>query len=178
MTTSMPGVRRSGICSATPQRVPVVTIFDSARRSFPLGVGRSARPGSRRRLTRVTLRAFPVTYASDVEAVASFWELLGFRRHVQLPPEGEPGYIGLVRDGGGELAVTDRQWAVDRYGLSPGTGPRFEMYVYVGDLDAMIVRVTAAGVTVLREAEDMPWGERIATVIDPEGNPVALCQTR
>jgi hypothetical protein len=44
----------------------------------------------------MTLRAFPVTYAADVEAVASFWELLGFRRHVQLPPEGEPGYVGLV----------------------------------------------------------------------------------
>jgi hypothetical protein len=32
----------------------------------------------------MTLRAFPVAYASDVEAVAAFWELLGFRRHVQV----------------------------------------------------------------------------------------------
>jgi lactoylglutathione lyase len=126
----------------------------------------------------VTLRAFPVAYASDVEAVASFWELLGFRRHVQLPPDGEPGYVGLTRDGGGELAVTHERWAADRYGLSPGSGPRFEMYVYVHDLGAMVAGLTEAQVTVLRGAEDMPWGERIATVADPEGNPVALCQAK
>jgi lactoylglutathione lyase len=120
-------------------------------------------------------RAFPVVYVSDVEAVASFWELLRFHRHVQLPPDGEPGYIGLTRDGGGELAVTHEQWAADRYGFSPGTSPRLEMYVYVNDLEAMLVRLTEAQVTILRAAEDMPWGERIATVADPEGNPVALC---
>jgi len=126
----------------------------------------------------MTLRAFPVAYASDVEAVAAFWELLGFRRHVQLPPEGEPGYIGLSRNGTGELAVTHEAWAVDRYGLLPGSGPRFEMYVYVDDLDATVGRLIEANVKVLRDAEDMPWDERIATVADPEGNPVALCQSR
>lgn len=126
----------------------------------------------------MTLRAFPVTYASDVEATASFWELLGFRRHFQLPPEGEPGYVGLIRDGGGELAVTHQQWVSDRYGLSPGSGPRFEMYVYVEDLEATLVRLTEAGVTTLREVEEMSWGERIATVLDPEGNPIALCQAK
>jgi uncharacterized glyoxalase superfamily protein PhnB len=26
------------------------------------------------------------------------------------------------------------------------------------------------------EPTDMLWGERIATVADPDGNPVALCQ--
>ena len=52
------------------------------------------------------------------------------------------------------------------------------MYVYVDDLDVMLARLREAQVTVLREAEDMPWGERIATVADPEGNPVALCQTK
>jgi lactoylglutathione lyase len=126
----------------------------------------------------MTLRAFPVVYASDVQAVAVFWERLGFRRHVQLPPDGEPGYVGLARDGGGELAVTHRQWAADRYGLSAGGGPRFEMYVYVDDLDALLARLVEAAVPVLRGAEDMPWGERIATIADPEGNPVALCQAK
>jgi lactoylglutathione lyase len=126
----------------------------------------------------MALRAFPVAYASDVEAVASFWELLGFRRHVQLPPKGDPGYVGLTRDGAGELAVTHERWAADRYGLSPGSGPRFEMYVYVDDLAATLTRLAQSSVEVLREAEDMPWGERIATVADPEGNPVALCQTK
>ncbi len=29
--------------------------------------------------------------------------------------------------------------------------------------------------SILREPDVMPWGERIATVADPEGNAVALC---
>jgi lactoylglutathione lyase len=122
-------------------------------------------------------RTFPVLYAVDVERAARFWELVGFRRHFQLPPEGEPGYVGLHGDGDeGELAVTSVQWAKDRYGMAMGDGPRVEMYVYVVDLDASVKRLARADVRILREPEDMPWGERIATVADPEGNPVTLCQ--
>lgn len=125
----------------------------------------------------MTFRAFPVIYSTEVERAAQFWERLGFRRHFQLPPEGEPGYVGLTsEDSSAELAVTHAQWAADRYGLSMGQGPRFEMYVYVADLDGMVRRLSEAGVPILREPEDMPWGERIATLADPEGNPVALCQ--
>ena len=122
-------------------------------------------------------RAFPVLYATDVERAARFWERLGFRRHFVLPPEGEPGYIGLHGDApASEIAVTSIEWARERYGLSMGDGPRFEMYVYVADLDALVGELAAAEVPVLRAPEDMPWGERIATVADPDGNPVALCQ--
>ena len=122
-------------------------------------------------------RAFPVVYATDVERAAQFWERLGFRRHFQLPADGEPGYVGLRSDAGGaELAVTSAQWAKDRYGLSKGDGPRFEMYVYVADLDVLVRELAEQDVPILREPEDMPWGERIATVADTEGNPVALCQ--
>ena len=123
------------------------------------------------------LRAFPIVYASDVERAAGFWELIGFRRHVQLPPDGEPGYIGLRRGAQGpELAISNGQWATDRYGMSIGDGPRFEMYIYVADLDAMLSQLAEAAVEILREPETMPWGERFATVADTEGNPIALCQ--
>jgi hypothetical protein len=92
-----------------------------------------------------------VAYTSDVEAAARFWELLRFRRHVQLPAEGEPGYVGMTRDGAGELALTHGQWAADLYGLSPGHGPRFEMSVYVADLAATLApRAREANVEVLR----------------------------
>jgi uncharacterized glyoxalase superfamily protein PhnB len=77
---------------------------------------------------------------------------------------------------GAELAVSNAQWATARYGLSMGDGPRFEMYVYAADLDGMLSQLGDAGVPILREPEDMPWGKRIPTVADTEGNPVALCQ--
>jgi lactoylglutathione lyase len=122
-------------------------------------------------------RALPVVYATNVERAAQFWELLGFRRHFQLPPEGDPGYVGLHSDeSSAEVAVTSAEWAKDRYGLSLGDGPRFEMYLYVPKLDAIVSQLAGAGVPIMREPEDMPWGERIATVADSDGNPVTLCQ--
>ena len=33
----------------------------------------------------------------------------------------------------------------------------------------------AAGVPVLAEPADQPWGDRMAYVEDPQGNPVMLC---
>lgn len=116
-------------------------------------------------------------YARDVEGAAKFWELLGFERHYRLPAEGEPGYVGL-RAASFELAVTNPDWALDRYGLAMAEGPRFEMYLYVSDLDQLVEQLRNVGVRVLRDPEAMPWGERIATVADPEGNPVALCAER
>lgn len=122
-------------------------------------------------------RAFPVLYSTDVERAAEFWERLGFERHFQLPPEGAPGYVGL-RTGSAELAVTSIEWARDRYGMSMAEGARVEMYVYVAHLEELVEELRAAGVRVLAEPDDMPWGERIATVADHDGNPVALCAER
>jgi lactoylglutathione lyase len=48
--------------------------------------------------------------------------------------------------------------------------------VYVDELDRLMGELRAAGVTVLREPAEMPWGERVAYVTDPEGNPVALAE--
>jgi lactoylglutathione lyase len=120
-------------------------------------------------------RAFPVVYSPDVERSALFWQAIGFTRFVEIPgPDAELGYVGLRR-GAAELAVTHSDWGRERYGLELGDGPRFEMYVYVEDLEGLVERLRAEGATILREAEDMPWGERIAGVADPDGNPVALC---
>jgi len=97
-------------------------------------------------------------------------------RHLGERPElREPGYVGM-KSGAAELAVTHSSWTADAYGMTMGDGPRVEMYVYVDDLDVAVGQLQANGVVVLRAPADMPWGERIATVTDPDGNPVALCQ--
>jgi lactoylglutathione lyase len=114
-----------------------------------------------------------VLYVADVGVAAGFWERLGFSRYFQFPPEGAPGYVGLRR-GDSELAVVTSDWPAQQYGLKPGTGPVFEMFVYVGDVDRLVAELRAEGVTVLRDPADMPWGERIAVVADPDGNPVSL----
>jgi lactoylglutathione lyase len=48
------------------------------------------------------------------------------------------------------------------------------MFVYVPDVDAAVEDLRQRQGTILREPADMPWGERVAYVADPDGNPVAL----
>jgi lactoylglutathione lyase len=98
---------------------------------------------------------------------------LGFTRHLQLPAGGEPGYVGLRR-GVAEIAVVDSGWPADQYGGAVGERMRFEMFVYVDDVDAAVELMRDGGAKLLREPATMPWGERVAYVADPDGNPVAL----
>jgi lactoylglutathione lyase len=117
-----------------------------------------------------------VIYANDVGRTADFWERLGFERVIALPSESDPGYVGLRR-GTTEIAVIVWDWAAQHYGLKSPAGPRFEMYVYVDDLDALVTDLGNAGTNILAAAADMPSGERVATIADPDGNPVTLCRT-
>jgi lactoylglutathione lyase len=124
----------------------------------------------------MSTRAFPVLYSDDVERSARFYgELLGFEEHARLPAEGDAGYVGLRR-GAAEIAIVSAAWPRDELGLSFGREPRFELFVYVDGVDAHVERARSSGSRVLREAQDMPWGERIAHVSDPDGNPVALAE--
>lgn len=107
-------------------------------------------------------------------ATVKFYEHFGFVAFFRLPPDGEPGYVGLRR-GAAELAVVDAAWPSDHYARPFGTGARFEMFVYVDDVDAAVGGLGDRAV-VLREPADMPWGERVAYVADPDGNPVAVAQ--
>ena len=40
-----------------------------------------------------------------------------------------------------------------------GSKPRFELFVYVDDVDAQVEQLRNDGVGVLREPEDMFWGD-------------------
>jgi lactoylglutathione lyase len=120
------------------------------------------------------LRAFPVLYAKDVERVADFYAALGFEEHARLPgPGGSAGFIGLHR-GAAELAVVTEDSPRMLAGVEPGPGPRHELFIYVEDVDTTVAGVPAAGGAVLKEPADMPWGERVGYVVDPEGNVVSL----
>jgi lactoylglutathione lyase len=119
-------------------------------------------------------RAFPIVYVPDVQRSAAFYAgRLGFHEIFRMPPGDDAGYIGLELDGS-RLGIVDEAWPAERIGAHRGDGPRFELWVYVDDVDETVARLREAGVPVLAEPEDMPWGERMAYVSDPDGNPVAL----
>ena len=122
----------------------------------------------------MALRAFPVLYANDVESVAAFYVALGFEERFRMPDDtGAAGSIALRRDAA-ELGVTTEASPRMLAGVEPGPGPRHELFVYVEDADAAFAMVRDAGARTLREPADMPWGERLAFVQDPEGNIVTL----
>ncbi len=118
-------------------------------------------------------RAFPVIYAQDVPRTVAFYQRLGFKESFRMPPDGEAGYVGLCR-GEAELAVVTADSPRQLIGVEVGEHPRFELFIYVDDVDQSAGQLQASGTPVLRQPEDMFWGERVAYVADPEGNPVAL----
>ena len=118
-------------------------------------------------------RAFPVVYAHEVQPMVEFYEELGFSISFRIPEQGEAGYVTMVRDEA-ELAIVDAEWPARQTSLEMGTDPRFEMFVYVDDLEGTVDALRARGAPVLQEPADQPWGERTAYVTDPEGNPVSL----
>ena len=93
--------------------------------------------------------------------------------------QGEPGFVALALEDGSELALADGgdPDAVHLHGkaVRPSAGHRFEVCVYASDVDVAVGELRAAGVPVLLEPVDQPWGERLAYVEDPEGNPVMIC---
>lgn len=121
----------------------------------------------------MTGEAFPVVYVSDVARAAAFYGRLGFEVTFRFPAEGDAGYVSMRR-GSSTLGLVDGSSPRELIGVQAGDGPRFELFVYVPDVDAVTAELRGSGVPVLRPPEDMPWGERLAYVSDPDGNPVAL----
>ena len=67
-------------------------------------------------------------------------------------------------------------------GLVPGGGPQGMTtpvaYWHVGDIEAKLAEVTAAGATVNEPPHDVGGGRLVATITDPDGNILGLLQDR
>jgi uncharacterized glyoxalase superfamily protein PhnB len=53
---------------------------------------------------------------------------------------------------------------------------RASLWLYCDELDAEVDALREAGVEVVRGPQDMEWGERMATISDPDGNEIHLGQ--
>ena len=100
---------------------------------------------------------------ANVTATMEFLErVLGFSRGVVLPePDGQVRYAEM-RHGASVVML------VRKGDAATPSGGAAALYTYVGDVDRLLgqARERGAGVT---EAEDKPWGDRVASVIDPDG---------
>ncbi len=114
---------------------------------------------------------FPILATRDLGAALGFYrDLLGATVSYEFPgPDGAPAYVAL------ELGASHLGIGHDPE-LTDGPSARFSLWAYVDDCDAETERLRAAGVTIVAEPADQPWGERVARVLDPDGNLVLLGQ--
>jgi predicted enzyme related to lactoylglutathione lyase len=59
-----------------------------------------------------------------------------------------------------------------------GDALRLLLSVAVDDVDGLLDMVRRLGGTVLGPPTDMPWGQRVAHILDPDGNAVNLTKDR
>lgn len=63
-----------------------------------------------------------------------------------------------------------------QFGLAPGE--RVGIHLLVDYLDKAYQRLKERGVKFVLEPKDLPWGERTATFVDPDGNMLTLEQIK
>jgi lactoylglutathione lyase len=115
---------------------------------------------------------FPILSTPDLERALRFYrELLGGVVSFSFAdPDGQTVYVG-VDLGSSHLGIGLQPDAV------PATARRsISLWVYADDCDALVDRIRAADGTVTEEPADQPWGERVARVLDPDGNEVIIGQ--
>jgi lactoylglutathione lyase len=114
---------------------------------------------------------FPILSTPDLSRSLAFYrDLLAGEVTYQFPADGAPEFVAL-RYGPSSLGI-----AAEPDDGSPRSAAsiRFALWVYVDDCDAAVQRLRADGVAVMQEPADQPWGERMATVADPDGNRVMV----
>lgn len=100
---------------------------------------------------------------ANVEASMAFLErALGFTRGVVLKgDDGQPRYAEMRHDG--SVVMLTRKG--DATAPAAGTSA---LYTYVPDVDRAAAQAREAGAGV-DDAQDRPWGDRAATITDPDG---------
>ena len=115
--------------------------------------------------------AFPIISTPDLGRSLGFYrDLLGGKVTYQFPAEGEPGYVAL------ELGSSHLGIGLDASKEAGSGGQRLSLWVYTRSCDRAVNTLRTAGVTIVQEPEDQPWGERMAIVEDPDGNTITIGQ--
>ncbi|MFW3172410.1 VOC family protein [Geodermatophilus sp. CPCC 206100] len=113
----------------------------------------------------------PIIVTRDLDRLLAFYTgLLGATETMRFPDDGPAFYVGL-QVGDSELGLSSDGSVV------PGEPGRMLLSIEVDDVDTALSRVPALGGAAPGPANDMPWGQRVAHVTDPDGNVVNLTQT-
>lgn len=113
--------------------------------------------------------------STDMAKTLAFYRLLG----LQFPEGAESeGHVEAELAGGFRL-MFDTVEVVQRFSeYEPPAGGHRVGFTFrcdsPADVDATFARITEAGYAAKTEPFDAFWGQRYATILDPDGNPVDL----
>lgn len=110
----------------------------------------------------------PTIVTSRLESMLAFYSgLLGAVQTERFPPEGPVFHLGL-RIGDSDLGL------VSDDSIAAAPAGRILLSVDVPDVDALLPWLEGLGGRLTGGPTDMPWGQRVAHVTDPDGNAVNL----
>jgi predicted enzyme related to lactoylglutathione lyase len=113
----------------------------------------------------------PVIVTNDLDRLLAFYiGLLGANEVMRFPEDGPVFYVGLSL-GDSELGLSSDA------DVQPGSPGRMLLSIEVPDVDVLLPNVSGLGGESTSGANDMPWGQRVAHIKDPDGNVVNLTQT-
>lgn len=105
---------------------------------------------------------FPILRTADLPRLTRFYSTaFGATVEYRFEHDGADVYVALAV-GAGALGI----------GLETDLvrGDAIAVWMYADDVDAGFAAAIASGARPVAEPEDMPWGERVAQVRDPDGN--------
>jgi uncharacterized glyoxalase superfamily protein PhnB len=120
---------------------------------------------------------FPIINCRAIAPVRSFYEaVFDGTQNYEYVHEGDEVYVTLAV-GGGTIAL-GLGTGPAMYGETPlpATGHAVDLCLYVSDLDAAVAAAPEAGGRVVTPPQEMPWGERVAYLQDPEGTMLLTIQ--
>ena len=116
----------------------------------------------------------PVLVVDEVEPCAAFWTgPLGFARTVEVPHDGELGFVILQKDAVEIMYQSRASVAADLPSLAEGPY-RTVLFIEVDDLDA--VEAAVAGAEVVQPRRTTFYGTTEIGVREPGGNVVVFAQ--
>ncbi len=118
-----------------------------------------------------------ILYVPEVDGAMSFYEAaFGFARKFLH----EEGSYGELSTGGTTLAFATEDLA-DSHGIAyrksrrGGEASAFEVAFVTADVEAQFRRALDNGATELAEPKEMPWGQTVGYVADPNGFTIEIC---
>lgn len=116
---------------------------------------------------------YTILYVKDVKSALDFY-VAAFGMSQKMLHEG--GDYGELDTGGTILGFCSMELMVARSAIAANPkAPCFEIAFETDNVAAGIDRAVNAGATLVQSAEDMPWGQTVGYVSDPDGFLVEIC---